>query len=100
MTYDPYSTDPVTAAFNEEFFEKYDELPGELHAYNYELLYIVQEAVEMGATAADLNDYVRQVEYRGPSGLNKFDETGDQTEKRPMPITVEDGQWKTYTTGE
>ncbi len=96
VLYDPFSTEPISKAFNDKWFAKFKELPGEMQAYNYDLLYIVKAAIEAGATQKDLNDYVRKVEYNGVSGLTKFDATGDQIGKRPKSITVENGKWKSY----
>jgi branched-chain amino acid transport system substrate-binding protein len=95
--YDPYSERPLTKAFNEKWDELYGELASDFNSYSYELVYILKQAVEAGATSENLSDYIAKVEYEGPSGMTVFDENGQATGKLPMPISVKDGQWATYS---
>ena len=71
---------------------------GTLEFEGYEIPYIIKQAIEeYGATRETLSDVLRDdVEYEGPTGLNKFDEHGDVTEKMQMVFVVHDGKFTSW----
>jgi branched-chain amino acid transport system substrate-binding protein len=94
--YDPFSPVPVTKAFNEKWLAKFGERPVEIEAFNYEVPYILKLAIEAGATKENLHEVLHTIEYEGPTGLTKFDETGDVSEKSQVVLIVKDGKFASY----
>ncbi len=91
--YDPFSPTPENQKFLENYKAFYaGETPSEQAAYGYEVVYILKEAIENGATKETLPEVLRTIEYTGPTGLTKFDENGDVTEKSQAVLIVEGGE--------
>jgi branched-chain amino acid transport system substrate-binding protein len=91
--YDPFSPTPE----NQKFVESYEaffagETPSEQAAYGYEVVYIIAQAIEKGATKETLNEVLHEVEFAGPTGLTKFDERGDVSEKLQAVLIVKNGE--------
>ena len=97
--WDPERPEDIVQNFVTAWQEQHDgELPDERNAYGYEIPYILKQAIEeYGATRETLPDVLREnVEYVGPTGLNKFDENGDVTEKMQMVFVVHDGRFTSW----
>lgn len=89
--WDPDRPEDIVQNFVTAWAEKHDgAVPDERNAYGYEIPYIIKQAIEeYGATRETLPDVLREkVEYTGPTGLNKFDENGDVTEKMQMVFLI------------
>ena len=97
--WDPDRPEDIVQNFVTAWAEKHDgAVPDERNAYGYEIPYIIKQAIEeYGATRETLPDVLREkVEYTGPTGLNKFDENGDVTEKMQMVFIVHNGQFTSW----
>lgn len=97
--WDPDRPEDIVQNFVTAWAEKHDgAVPDERNAYGYEIPYIIKQAIEeYGATRETLPDVLREkVEYTGPTGLNKFDENGDVTEKMQMVFIVHNGKFTSW----
>ena len=97
--WDPERPEDIVQNFVKAWGEQHDgAVPDERNAYGYEIPYIIKQAIEeYGATRETLSDVLRDdVEYEGPTGLNKFDEHGDVTEKMQMVFVVHDGKFTSW----
>ena len=97
--WDPDRPEDIVQNFVTAWAEKHDgAVPDERNAYGYEIPYISKHAIEeYGATRETLPDVLREkVEYTGPTGLNKFDENGDVTEKMQMVFIVHNGKFTSW----
>jgi branched-chain amino acid transport system substrate-binding protein len=91
--YDPFSPTPENQKFltaYQDFFA--GETPSEQAAYGYEVVYVLKEAIEKGATKENLPDILRTIEYTGPTGVTRFDENGDVAGKPQAVLIVENGE--------
>jgi branched-chain amino acid transport system substrate-binding protein len=99
--YNSDSSDPATVEFNEKFMGRWGELPtAEIPVFNYELVYILKEALEQGATRETMPEVLSTIEYNGPTGLTKFDEKGQVSGKGQDVIIIQDGEFKTFEPSE
>lgn len=97
--WDPNRPEEIVQNFVTAWKDQHNgELPDERNAYGYEIPYILKQAIEeYGATRETLADVLREdVEYVGPTGLDKFDENGDVTEKMQMVFVVHDGEFTSW----
>lgn len=97
--WDPDRPEDIVQNFVTAWAEKHDgAVPDERNAYGYEIPYIIKQAIEeYGATRETLPDVLREkVEYTGPTGLNKFDENGDVTEKMQMVFIIHNGKFTSW----
>ncbi|MGC8837195.1 MAG: ABC transporter substrate-binding protein [Anaerolineae bacterium] len=95
--FDPEKPDPKTQEFVKKYKEKYGgKMPSEQAAYGYEAPYIYKQAIEMGATKANLHEYMHKVQYDGLTGVTKFDETGDVVGKGQAILVVKGGKFTSY----
>ncbi len=96
--WDPERPEPIVQNFVKEFTAAYGHEPDERNAYGYEIPYLIKQAIEeYGATRDNLSDIMREkVEFTGPTGLDKFDENGDVTEKMQMVFVIHDGKFTSW----
>lgn len=96
--WDPERPEDIVKNFVTAYEAKNGAIPDERNAYGYEIPYIIKQAIEeYGATRDTLDDVLREnVEFTGPTGLNKFDEFGDVTEKMQMVFVVHDGKFTSW----
>ncbi len=97
--WDPERPEDIVKNFVDAWKETHNGgIPDERNAYGYEIPYLIKQAIEEhGATRETLSDVLREkVEYTGPTGLNKFDEYGDVTEKMQMVFVVHDGKFTSW----
>jgi len=97
--FDPNDKRPKSAIFIEHFAAINNEKPGEWGAYVYDIVYMAKKAIEMGGTTREKFIEVLHnpdFEYDGVTGLTKFDEYGDVSEKAAKIIKVENGEFVTF----
>lgn len=95
--WDPDRPEAVVQDFVTAYKEAHKgAVPDERNAYGYEIPYILKMAMEEGATKETLPDVLRTIEFDGPSGVTKFDEKGDVTEKMQMVFIVKDGKFTSW----
>ena len=95
--YNADSDDPATVEFNEKYMARWGELPtAEIPVFNYEVVYILKEAIEQGATRETMHEVLPTIEYHGPTGVTNFDEKGHTTGKGQSVIVIENGEFKTF----
>lgn len=95
--WDPDRPEAVVQDFVEAYKAAHDgAVPDERNAYGYEIPYIIKMAIEQGATKETLSDVLRTIEFTGPTGVTKFDENGDVSEKMQMVFVVKDGKFTSW----
>ncbi len=98
--YNPDSDDPATVEFNKKYVARWGALPtAEIPVFNYEVVYILKEAIEKGATRETLPEVLRTIEYHGPTGVTKFDEKGQVSGKGQSVIVIHNSEFKTFHPG-
>jgi branched-chain amino acid transport system substrate-binding protein len=95
--WDPERPESKVKDFVEAYKGAHDgAVPDERNAYGYEIPYIIKMAIEDGATKETLADVLRTIEFDGPTGVTKFDENGDVSEKMQMVFIVENGKFASW----
>ena len=95
--FDPNDSRPAQAKFIKDFESNFGEKPGEWGAFSYDIPYVVKQAIEMGGdTREKLVEILHSsdFQYNGVTGLTKFDEYGDVTQKEYIYLEVADGKFK------
>jgi branched-chain amino acid transport system substrate-binding protein len=91
--YDPFHPRPE----NKQFVSAYEgffagETPSENAAYSYEVVYMIKQAIEKGATKETLHEVMHNVTFTGPTGETKFAANGDVSEKPQAVLVIEGGE--------
>jgi len=97
--FDPNDKRPKQAKFIESFETLYKVKVGEWGAHAYDIVYMAKQAIEMGGTTREkLIEVLHRsdFEYDGITGLIKFDEYGDVSEKKSLVLKVKDGAFTTF----
>jgi branched-chain amino acid transport system substrate-binding protein len=97
--FDPNDKRPKQAKFIENYVALYKDKPGEWGAHAYDVVYTVKKAIENGGTTREkLIEVLHRpdFEYDGVTGLIKFDEYGDVSEKVSLILKVKNGEFVTF----
>ncbi|MDR2110575.1 MAG: ABC transporter substrate-binding protein [Spirochaetaceae bacterium] len=94
--WDPDRPEPLVRDFVNAYRQKTGNIPDERNAYGYEIPYIIKLAIEQGAARETLPEYLRRIEFTGPTGYTKFDGSGDVSEKMQMVFIVKNGQFTSW----
>jgi len=82
--------------FKENFRKKYGEEPGVYDAYSYDALMIIVEAIKIGGYNSEgIKKALYSIEYKGVTGLTKFDEYGE-VDKPYAIYVVNQGKFVPY----
>lgn len=86
--------DPETQRFIELYRAAYNKDPIDVPANYYDGIYALAKAIEQGGTTREkLLEILPTIEFKGATGLIKFDEYHDCSEKLIMKAIVKDGKW-------
>jgi len=86
--------DPVTQKFVARFKEKYNAEPNEQSSYYYDDVYLIAQAIKKGGTTREkLLGILPNMEYKGVTGLTKFNEYHDVPFKLQMKAVVKNGKF-------
>ena len=79
---------PLTKAFDEEYFKRYEEHSQNYSANNYDAVMLLAQAIAKGAeSGSEIRDYLYSVRnFPGVSGLTSFDENGDVSKPIVMKV--------------
>lgn len=94
--YNPYSTDPNYAAFNEKWLERTGQNTTEPVVYGYDSVNIIAAALREGATKETVVSTVKGMTFDNlvcASGEVRFDEDGNREATSISVIGVKDGQF-------
>jgi branched-chain amino acid transport system substrate-binding protein len=94
--WDPEKPVPEVQNFVKKYKEKHGVEPDERNAYGYEIPYILKMAIEKGATKDTLASVLRTIEFKGPTGITRFDAKGDVSEKMQMVFVVKNGKFASW----
>lgn len=93
----PENPNPEVANFSRQYAKRYKRLPESTAAQGYDALHILAAALQKApkATPQSLAQTLRgQPEWRGATGIHRFDASGDVASK-PLQITVvQEGQFR------
>jgi len=90
--------DPVTQKFVKKFREEYNTEPNEQSSYYYDGVYLIAKAIKQGGTTREkLLEILPSIEYKGVTGLTKFNEYGDVPFKIQMKAVVKNGKFIALT---
>ncbi|MDX9797332.1 MAG: ABC transporter substrate-binding protein [Bacteroidales bacterium] len=86
--------DLETQRFIELYRTAYSKDPIDVPANYYDGIHAIARAIELGGTTREkLLEILPTIEFKGATGLIKFDENHDCSEKIIMKATVKDGNW-------
>jgi branched-chain amino acid transport system substrate-binding protein len=98
-SFNPNDPRPKQAKFIENFEAFYKDKPGEWGAHAYDIVYMVEKAIEMGGTTREkLIEVLHSpdFEYDGVTGLIKFDQYGDVPNLVNLTLKVKDGEFTAF----
>jgi branched-chain amino acid transport system substrate-binding protein len=95
--FNPSAKNPKAQAFGKMVMGKMNRLPTEYEAYNYEIVYVLKNAVEKGATRDTLANILHGLTFEGLAGTFKFDEYGDVVGKEQGLFIFKGGKEVPYS---
>ncbi len=91
----PFFAEPTDyVGYKEKYKEKYGEEPAIYSEYGYDSLMALEQAIEEAGTtnSEEVKEALYDVEYYGASGIVKFDQYGEVTEKPFVVYEVVNGE--------
>jgi branched-chain amino acid transport system substrate-binding protein len=94
--YDLAKTTEQNQELVKKIITKYNEKPGEQVPWGYDGVYILAQAIQMGATKETMPEFMHKVDFNGVTGHIVFDEKGQVIGLQGDINVVKDGQFVTY----
>lgn len=87
--------DPDTQRFVKNYRENYKKEPVDVQPQTYDAVMVLAEAIKKGGnTREKLLEILPNTQFKGASGLIKFDEFGDVPEKSIMKTVIKNGEFE------
>ena len=94
--FDPWKNTPLAQSFLKLVETERGRVPDPEEAFHYEGTLLAAEALKRGATKETLIQTIREMTFEGPTGVNRFDETGEVIGKEFGLFIYKDGKMTSF----